>query len=122
MIEGFKNFLLRGNLIELAVAFVIGAAFSSVVESFTAMFMDVLGALGGMPDFSGWRPGGIGVGAFITSLISFVIMALVIYFGVVVPYNKAKEYFDRKKVAAEQGPSSEALLAEIRDLLKAERS
>lgn len=47
--QGFKEFILRGNLVELAVAFVIGAAFASVVESFTAMFMDVLGALGGTP-------------------------------------------------------------------------
>ncbi|QXT64248.1 large conductance mechanosensitive channel protein MscL [Tessaracoccus palaemonis] len=119
--QGFKEFLLRGNLVELAVAFVIGAAFSSVVESFTAMFMDVLGKIGGTPDFSSWNPGGVGVGSFLTALISFIIMATVIYFGVVMPYNKAKEFFDRKKQPAYAGPTTESLLAEIRDLLKEEQ-
>ncbi len=121
MLQGFKEFLLRGNLVELAVAFVIGAAFSSVVESFTAMFMDVLGKIGGTPDFSSWSPGGVGVGSFLTALISFIIMATVIYFGVVMPYNKAKEFFDRKKQPAYAGPTTESLLAEIRDLLKEEQ-
>jgi len=120
-LQGFKEFLLRGNLVELAVAFVIGAAFSSVVESFTAMFMDVLGKIGGTPDFSSWNPGGVGVGSFLTALISFIIMATVIYFGVVMPYNKAKEFFDRKKQPAYAGPTTESLLAEIRDLLKEEQ-
>jgi len=121
MLQGFKEFLLRGNLVELAVAFVIGAAFSSVVESFTAMFMDVLGKIGGTPDFSSWNPGGVGVGPFLTALISFIIMATVMYFGVVMPYNKAKEFFDRKKQPAYAGPTTESLLAEIRDLLKEEQ-
>lgn len=56
MLQGFKEFLLRGNLVDLAVAFVIGAAFGTVVESFTKMFMDILGKLGGTPDFSGGIP------------------------------------------------------------------
>lgn len=120
--KGFKEFLLRGNLVELAVAFVIGAAFATVVTTFTAMFMDVLGLLGSTPDFSNFKPGGVSVGAFITALISFVIVAAVVYFGVVLPYNKAKNIMDaRKKQEADDAApvaSTEELLTEIRDVLK----
>jgi len=114
-VKGFKDFILRGNLIELAVAFVIGAAFADVVKTFTAMFMDVLGKLGGTPNFSAWVPGGIHVGAFVTALIAFLVIATVIYFGVVLPYTKAKERFSPDEPPA---ATSEDLLAEIRDLLK----
>lgn len=119
--KGFKEFLLRGNLVELAVAFVIGGAFATVVSAFTAMFMDILGKLGGTPDFSSWRPGGISVGTFLTALIAFVIMAAVVYFGVVLPYNKAKSLFEK---AADEvpAPTTEQLLVEIRDELKAQRN
>lgn len=116
--KGFKEFLMRGNLVELAVAFVIGASFATVVDSFTAMFVYVLGLLGGTPDFSSFKPGGIGVGAFLTALIAFLIVATVIYFGVVLPYNKAKAIFDKNKEEEEAGPTSEELLTEIRDVLK----
>ena len=64
---------------------------------------------------------GCAAGSFLTALISFLIMATVIYFGVVMPYNKAKEFFDRKKQPAYAGPTTESLLAEIRDLLKEEQ-
>lgn len=115
--KGFKEFLMRGNLIELAVAFIIGASFATVVQSFTAMFMDVLGLLGGTPDFSSFKPGGISVGAFLTALLSFLIVATVVYFGVVLPYNKAKAIFDKKEEEVAP-PTSEELLTEIRDVLK----
>lgn len=116
--KGFKEFLLRGNLIELAVAFVVGAAFASVVESFTAMFMDLLGKLGGTPDFSSYNPGGISVGPFLTALVAFVIIAAVIYFGVVLPYTKAKERFAKTEEETITLTKSEELLEEIRDVLK----
>ncbi|MBB1482477.1 large conductance mechanosensitive channel protein MscL [Tessaracoccus sp. MC1865] len=117
--KGFKEFLMRGNLIELAIAFVIGAAFATVVESFTAMFMDVLGLLGGTPDFSNFKPGGVSVGAFLTALLAFVIIAAVVYFGVVLPYTKAKERFDRSSAEAPTLTKSEELLEEIRDAIRA---
>ena len=116
--KGFKEFLMRGNLVELAVAFVIGASFAAVVEAFTAMFMDILGKLGGTPDFSKFNPGGISVGPFLTALVAFIIIAAVVYFGVVLPYTKAKERF---AAAGEETPEitkTEELLAEIRDVLK----
>ncbi|NHB84451.1 MscL family protein [Tessaracoccus sp. HDW20] len=118
--KGFKEFLLRGNLVELAVAFVIGGAFATVVTAFTTMFMDILGKLGGTPDFSGWNPGGISVGAFLTALVAFVIMAGIVYFGVVLPYNKAKALFEKKPAEEEAtAPTAEELLTDIRDALVA---
>lgn len=114
---GFKNFLMRGNLIELAVAFIMATAFGAVVTATVTMLMDVLGALGGQPDFSSWSPGGISVGAWLTALTSFVIISAVVYFAIVAPYTKAKEkYFPDE---AQGTPADVAVLEEIRDLLKA---
>lgn len=116
--KGFKEFLLRGNLIELAVAFIMGTAFAAVVESFTKIIMDIIGKFGGNPDFSTVAVGGVNIGVFLTALVSFVIMAAVVYFGIVAPYNKARQAFAKKTDEA-PAPTSEDLLAEIRDLLKA---
>lgn len=118
--SGFKDFLLRGNLIELAVAFIMGGAFAEVVKAFTAMIMDLLGKLGGTPNFSGWAPEGIHVGTFLTVLISFVILSAVVYFGLVMPYEKFR---NRKKVAGdESAPTTEELLVDIRDMLAQQRA
>jgi large conductance mechanosensitive channel len=113
--SGFKNVILKGNLIELAVAFIMGLAFASVVTATVALIMDIIGKLGGQPDFSNYAPGGVSVGAWITALISFLILAAVVYFFIVVPYTKAKErYFP----ADEPGtPADVELLTQIRDLL-----
>ncbi len=112
---GFKNFILKGNLVELAVAFIMGLAFASVVTATVALVMDIIGKVGGQPDFSNYSPGGVSVGAWITALISFLILAAVVYFLIVVPYTKAKErYFP----ADEPGtPADVELLTQIRDLL-----
>lgn len=118
--KGFKDFILRGNLVELAVAFIIGAAFGRVVEAFTGMLMDVIGKLGGTPDFSAWKIDGISVGTFLTALVSFLILATVVYFGVVLPYNKARERFATPE--EDPAPTQEQLLGEIRDLLKAQQA
>ncbi|GAB3777209.1 MscL family protein [Nocardioides ungokensis] len=114
---GFKNFILRGNLVELAVAFIMGLAFASVVTATVALIMDLIGKVGGTPDFSTYSPGGVSVGAWLTALISFLILAAVVYFLIVVPYTKAK---DRYFPAEESGtPADIAILEEIRDLLAA---
>ena len=120
--KGFKEFLLRGNLVELAVAFVIGGAFATVVTAFTTMFMDIIGKLGGTPDFSAWNPGGISVGAFLTALVAFVIMAAIVYFGVVLPYNKAKAKFEKPAEDEAAAPTTEELLTQIRDSLVAKNN
>ncbi|MBO0842048.1 MAG: MscL family protein, partial [Nocardioides sp.] len=91
--DGFKKFLLQGDLVSLAVAFIIGGAFSTVVKAFVAIIMDLIGKLGGTPDFSAYKPGGVHVGAFLTALVAFVILAAVVYFAVVKPYTAAKERF-----------------------------
>ncbi len=114
---GFKNFLLRGNLVELAVAFVMAASFAAVVTATVGVLMDIIGKLGGTPDFSNYAPGGVSIGAWLTALIAFVFMSAIVYFGVVMPYTKAKEKFFP---AEEEGtPADVALLEEIRDLLSA---
>ncbi len=92
MVQEFKQFLLRGNVIDLAVAVVIGAAFTAVVNSVVAdLITPLLAAIGGQPDF-----GEMGftinnslfkVGAFINALISFLIIALVLFFLVIKPVN-----------------------------------
>jgi len=118
--KGFKDFVLRGNLIELAVAFIIAAAFTTVVTATVAMIMDVLGKLGGTPDFSSYQPGGVHVGDFLTALVAFLILSAVVYFGIVAPYTRARERMNRDRTT-EAAPVTEdvALLTEIRDLLAA---
>ena len=113
---GFKNFILKGNLVELAVAFIMGLAFAAVVTATVTLIMDIIGKIGGQPDFSNYKPGGVSVGAWLTALISFLILAAVVYFFIVVPYTKAKErYFPSEE---EGTPADIALLEEIRDLLR----
>jgi large conductance mechanosensitive channel len=116
MLKGFKEFIMRGNLIEIAVAFVIGGAFATVVAATVKLLMDVIGKLGGTPNFSAYHPGGVSVGAWITALISFVILAAVVYFMVVLPYNKLQHRMARGEEPASPAPDI-ALLTEIRDLL-----
>ena len=116
MLKGFKDFVMRGNLVELAVAFVIGGAFATVVTATVALIMDLVGKVGGTPDFSTYRPGGISVGVWLTAVISFLILAAVVYFLIVTPYNKLQERMSKGEVPAP--PSADiALLTEIRDLL-----
>ncbi len=118
--KGFKDFVLRGNLVELAVAFVMAAAFGAVVLATVALLMDILGKIGGTPDFSNYAPGGVGVGAWLTAVVSFLILAAVVYFAVVMPYMKARERMDRDKPEETSAvPEDVALLTEIRDLLAA---
>jgi large conductance mechanosensitive channel len=117
-VTGFKNFILRGNLVELAVAFVMGAAFATVVTATVALLMDVVGKIGGSANFSNYNPGGVSVGAWITAVISFLLLAAVVYFFVVVPYTTAKErYFPSPEPGT---PEDIKLLQEIRDLLAAQ--
>lgn len=117
--SGFKNFILRGNLVELAVAFIMGGAFATVVTATVAVIMDLVGKVGGSPDFSNYAPGGVGVGAWLTALIAFLILAAVVYFLIVVPFTEAKErYFPSPEPGT---PEDIKLLQEIRDVLVAQQ-
>lgn len=113
--NGFTKFLLRGNLVELAVAFIIGTAFAAVVSAFTALVIAIIGAIMKVQKIGAIMIGSVDIGPFVNSVITFVIMAAVIYFAIVTPYEKFKA---RKKVEEpEVAASSEELLTEIRDLL-----
>ena len=108
--NGFKNFLFRGNLVDLAVAVIIGTAFARVVTTFTAWLTDLLpDAIDGV--FSDTEY----FGAFMNAVIAFVIMAAVVYFFVVTPYVKAKERFFPSP--APGTPEDIELLRQIRDAL-----
>jgi large conductance mechanosensitive channel len=119
---GFRNFILRGNLVELAVAFIMATAFALVVTATVDVIMDLIGKAGGTPDFSNYDPGGVSLGAWLTALVSFLIMAAVVYFFIVMPYTKAKERLFPTKEDEEGTPEDVRLLQEIRDLLSAQRS
>jgi large conductance mechanosensitive channel len=125
MLKGFKDFLLRGNIVDLAVAVVIGTAFTALVGSFTSSFINPLIGLVG-----GGGPGGMTaevdgqmftIGAFITAVITFAITAAVVYFFVVVPMKTAQERLARGKTEAPVAvPEDIQLLREIRDQLVAQ--
>ena len=126
MLKGFRDFLMRGNVVDLAVAVVIGAAFGAVVAAIATDFIGgILGAIGGTRDFgdAGFTVNGskIVYGSTVEALINFLIVATVIYFVVVVPMNRLTERF-KGADADTPAPSDEAvLLTEIRDLLAAGR-
>lgn len=125
MFKGFKEFLLRGNVIDLAVAVVIGAAFNAVVEKVVATLINPLIGLAFKADslddaLKVGLPNGdtLAIGALIGAIINFLIVAAVVYFVFVLPMNEL-----RKRTAKEEDPTEateQELLSEIRDLLKAQ--
>ena len=129
MLKGFRDFLMRGNVVDLAVAVVIGAAFGAVVTAFADGFIGgLIGAIGGTPDFGDAGPtindSKVVIGSTITALINFVIVAAVIYFAIVAPLARLAERRARREGADADtpAPSDEAvLLTEIRDLLRAQQ-
>jgi large conductance mechanosensitive channel len=127
MLNDFKAFLLRGNVVDLAVAVVIGAAFGSVVTSMVSdLITPLIAAVGGQPNFGGLALNINGskfmYGAFLNSLLSFVVIAAVVFFFVVKPINLllARLQSGAEKEPEPKDPQIE-LLEEIRDLLKARK-
>jgi large conductance mechanosensitive channel len=107
--SGFKNFVLRGNLVDIAVGLIMALAFAEVVNAFVAWLTSLLPEelyddLFGESKF----------GLFLNAVVAFLIMAAVVYFFVVVPYTKAKERFFPAEAV---GPSEVELLTDIRDSL-----
>jgi large conductance mechanosensitive channel len=103
MIKGFRDFLMRGNVVDLAVAVIIGAAFTAIVTSFvTNLITPLIAAVVGKPDFSALvfkvHGGVITYGAFLNSVISFLLIAIVVYFIIVVPMNYAMAKFKKPVV------------------------
>ena len=125
MLKGFKDFLLRGNVIDLAVAIIIGVAFGAVISAFAKDFIGgLIGVIGGTPDFgtAGFTINGskVIIGSTINALINFAIVAAVIYFVIVIPVGKLMER-RKRGLEPEVAATTEdiALLQEIRDLLRA---
>lgn len=106
---GFKNFLLRGNLVEIAVGLIVALAFATVVSTFTAWLMSLI------PGLDDTFDGSTLSGAFLNALLTFLVVVAVVYFAIIVPYTKAKERFFPSEEPGE--PADVALLTEIRDLL-----
>jgi large conductance mechanosensitive channel len=136
VLKGFKEFILRGNVIDLAVAVVIGAAFTAVVNSIVKnIFNPLIGALFNassldeafvvsLPTVDG-ATAEVRFGAVLGAIVTFLIVAAVVYFVFVMPMNLLKERADARRQAGEvkpEDPETElTVLAEIRDLLAAER-
>ncbi|GAA5502632.1 large-conductance mechanosensitive channel [Deinococcus xinjiangensis] len=130
MLNGFRDFILRGNVVDLAVGVVMGAAFGSVVTAFTKAFLDPIvklvtggsGVAGQIVLKTAANPANnivMDYGSFITALINFLLTALVIYLFVVQPMNKVMDRFKKEEKPPVAEPSNEEkLLAEIRDALK----
>ena len=129
---GFRDFILRGNVIELAVAVVIGSAFTNIVTAFTNKIITPIIASLGSTEVKGLgfqiRPGVaetfVDFGAVITAAINFLMVAAVVYFVLIVPMNKLSALItaNKKEEDAKAAPEADVvLLTEIRDLLKAQR-
>ena len=124
MIQGFKEFISKGNVLDLAVAVIIGASFTPIVKSVTDVIMGIIGAIVGQPNFDsvlqfsirGSDP--IQPGTIITAIVNFLLVASALYFAIVVPMNALKKRRAKEDAEKVEEPSEDVkLLAEIRDLL-----
>jgi len=128
VVKGFREFIMRGNVIDLAVAVVIGVAFGAIVTTFVEKIVNpIIQSIGGGEVGLGFeiRDGNpktlVDIGAVITATINFILIAAVVYFILVVPMNKLQE---RRKAGLVEEPAAPAedviILTEIRDLLRAQ--
>ena len=130
MLKGFKDFLMRGNVIDLAVAVIIGTAFTAIVTAIADYFINpLIAAIGGANvNGLGFRLVGsnpktlIDIGAIITAAINFLIIAAIVYFVIVMPMKKIQERRRRGEEPGPAVPTDVELLAEIRDLLRDQES
>jgi large conductance mechanosensitive channel len=126
VLAGFKKFMMRGNVVDLAVAVVLGAAFTKIVGALVDdVIMPLITAIVGKPDYSELNfkihNSVFGFGNLIAAVVNFVCVAAAVYFLIVVPLNAMA---DRRRALTGQGakqpdPTERELLAEIRDLLRA---
>jgi len=130
MLKGFKEFIAQGNALELAVAVIIGGAFSPIVDAITKVIMTILGQIIGQPNFDSVGQFKIFAsadkfvqpGTIITAVVNFLLMAAAVYFAIVLPMNKIKERMARQKAEEEAKEVTDVeLLTEIRDLLATKR-
>ena len=135
MLTGFKQFILRGNVIDLAVGIIIGAAFTAIVTALvTNIFNPLIGVLFRatdltkafevtVPALDGGKPGVLAFGAVLAAIIQFLIISLVVFFAIVVPINHlgklsfAKQKREDDAIRKDLPPTEIELLVQIRDLL-----
>ncbi|MDQ4501889.1 large conductance mechanosensitive channel protein MscL [Sinomonas sp. ASV322] len=129
MLNGFKEFIMKGNVVDLAVAVIVGAAFSAVVTALVQnVLMPIISLIVGQPNFDSFLVfGPVKIGVFLTAVVNFLIIAAAIYFVVVVPMNHLIERRNRKLGIKEEADGEAvdpqiALLTEIRDSLQARQN
>ena len=124
MIKGFREFIMRGNVIDMAIGIIIGAAFTPIVTAISDMLMNIIAGLIGAPNFDSVLQFSINdaviqPGTILTALVNFLLVAAALYFFVVMPMNKFNDRIHRNDEAIEEAVDANTeLLTEIRDLLK----
>ena len=126
-LKGFKEFISQGNALELAVAVIIGAAFKPIVDAITKVILDIIGQVVGKPNFDSVgqfkifasSEDYIQPGTIVTAVVNFLLVAIAVYFCIVMPMNKLKERMAKDEAEKPAEPTDVELLTEIRDLLAA---
>lgn len=125
MLSGFKDFITRGNVIDLAVGLIIGGAFTTVVNALVeSVLMPAIAMIFQAPNFDSWLAfGDVKVGVFLTAVVNFLIVAAALYFCIVMPINKMNERRAAKLGTEDHADEAEdpqlVLLKEIRDAISA---
>ena len=125
MLKGFKEFISQGNALELAVAVIIGSAFKPIVDAITKVILDIIGQVIGKPNFDSVgqfkifesSTEYIQPGTILTAVVNFLLVAIAVYFCIVMPMNKLRERTAKAKADEPAEPTDVELLTEIRDLL-----
>ncbi|MCD7919955.1 MAG: large conductance mechanosensitive channel protein MscL [Clostridiales bacterium] len=121
-VDEFKAFIMRGNVLDMAVGVVVGSAFTAIVTSIVEnLLTPIIALIMGQADFSAITVGPFGIGAVINAIITFLITAFVV-FWIVKVVNKMSKKPEEEEEPAPAGPTQEELLTEIRDLLKAQQA
>lgn len=125
MLKGFKEFISQGNALELAVAVIIGSAFKPIVDAITKVILDIIGQVVGQPSFDSIgqfkifesSTDYIQPGTILTAVVNFFLIAIAVYFCIVMPMNKLRERMSKEEEDKPAEPTDVELLTEIRDLL-----
>lgn len=125
MLKGFKEFISQGNALELAVAVIIGSAFKPIVDAITKVILDIIGQVVGQPNFDSIgqfkifesSTDYIQPGTILTAVVNLFLIAIAVYFCIVMPMNKLRERMSKEEEDKPAEPTDVELLTEIRDLL-----
>lgn len=122
MIQEFRDFITKGNLIDIAVGFIMGVAFTALVDSLVGdVLMPIVAIAFGEPSFHNitWtiNDSVIMIGSFITAIVSFLLIALTVFFFIVKPFNAFRARITKDEAQEDAGPTEVELLTEIRDAL-----